>query len=216
MCGGDDQIANSTRRGLALHPNYATTGTTENAAFLAAIVGTSPAVKSSKQETFQCWALSQVRYVLGDGGQSLLGGFGEEPPQYAQDAGIACAGGTTPCDTFTTRFSPRDTFATLGNTVGGTAPPLVGGMVTGPLTITDDVERERPLNSSRVVRFSPLHVCFLFATCLLQGIENNAGIVGALAGIVVGGYGSDAFWQRCQQMAGAVRINPVCGTRFAI
>lgn len=71
--------------------------------------------------------------------------------QYAQDAGIACAGGTTPCDTFTTRFSPRDTFATLSTNVGGTGPPLVGGLITGPLEITDDIERERPLNSSRVV-----------------------------------------------------------------
>lgn len=152
MCGGDAQVANSTRRGLALHPNFTTTGTTENAAFLATIVATHPAVKQSKQSTFQCWALSQVRYVLGDGGRSLLGGFGEEPPQYAQDAGIACAGGTTPCDTFTTRFSPRDTLATLDTNVGGSGPPLVGGLVTGPLSITDDVERERPLNSSRVVR----------------------------------------------------------------
>ncbi len=76
-----------------------------------------------------------------------------QPTQYAQDAGIACAGGTTPCDTFTTRFSPRDTFATLSTNVGGTGPPLVGGMITGPLDISDDVERERPLNSSRVVRW---------------------------------------------------------------
>lgn len=89
MCGGNDQIANSTRHGLALHPNFTTTGTTENAAFLAAIVGSNNAVKRTKQETFQCWALSQVRYVLGDGGRSLLGGFGEEPPQVC--VCVACA-----------------------------------------------------------------------------------------------------------------------------
>lgn len=53
-------------------------------------------------------------------------------------------------------------------------------------------------------------------TLLSQGIENNAGIIGALAGVVKGEYGTDAFWQRCQQMAGAVRINPVCGTRWSL
>ena len=39
---------------------------------------------------YQCWGLSQVRYMLGDAGRSLVVGVGKNPPKRTQDRGAAC------------------------------------------------------------------------------------------------------------------------------
>ena len=39
---------------------------------------------------YQCWGLSQVRYMLGDAGHSLVVGAGHKPPKRTQDRGAAC------------------------------------------------------------------------------------------------------------------------------
>lgn len=124
--------------------------------------------------------------MLGDGGESLLGGYGgSSAPTYAQDPAVPCAGGLEPCTTLTTLFSSYDS----------DSPALVGGLVAGPLAASDDYEHDRWEPSARA------------------GIENNAGLTGALAGVV----GLDAgYWQRCQQYSGAVSVHPVCGTSFML
>lgn len=66
-------------------------------------------VEHSEKEVYTCWALSQVRYMLGDAHHSLLAGFGRQsdPPSLAQDPAQPCVGldnATVPCDTFTSLF----------------------------------------------------------------------------------------------------------------
>ena len=39
---------------------------------------------------YKCWALSQVRYMLGDAGRSLMVGYGHNPPKRTQDRAAAC------------------------------------------------------------------------------------------------------------------------------
>ena len=48
------------------------------------------ATSSGLAREYRCWALSQVRYVLGDAGRSLLVGYGRKPPRRTQDRGAAC------------------------------------------------------------------------------------------------------------------------------
>jgi hypothetical protein len=45
---------------------------------------------ASLAREYRCWALSQVRYMLGDAGRSLLVGYGKNPPKRTQDRAAAC------------------------------------------------------------------------------------------------------------------------------
>ena len=43
-------------------------------------------------EVYKCWGLSQVRYMVGDAGRSLVVGVGKDPPKRTQDRDAACPG----------------------------------------------------------------------------------------------------------------------------
>lgn len=43
-----------------------------------------------KAYTYQCWALSQIRYMLGDGGRSYVVGYGINPPKRPHHRGASC------------------------------------------------------------------------------------------------------------------------------
>jgi endoglucanase len=102
--------------------------------------------------TYRCWALSQMRYILGDSGRSLVVGFGQDPPQRTQDRGAGCPAAPATCNRVTGLMSPDpDTYE------------LTGALVQGPGR-SDNYLDERTNDASRV------------------GIENNAGFIGALAG----------------------------------
>jgi endoglucanase len=127
---------------------------------------------------YQCWALSQLRYVMGDSGKSMLVGFGEDPPKRTQDRAAACPNPPEACNVLTSLYSSKED-----------SHVLKGALVQGPGG-QDDMEDVRSSDSARV------------------GIEMNAALTGALAGIY--DY-PDGLWQICLQTYGVIRWNPVCG-----
>lgn len=105
-------------------------------------------------QMYECWTLSQLRYMLGDSGQSYVVGYGNNPPTHTQDRGAACPNAPVPCNTVTGLLSPDPDPHTL-----------LGALVQGP-GLTDGLASVRNNNASRV------------------GIENNVGLVGSLVGVL--------------------------------
>lgn len=52
--------------------------------------GSVSATQPGLAKEYRCWGLSQVRYVLGDTGRSLVVGYGRNPPKRTQDRAAAC------------------------------------------------------------------------------------------------------------------------------
>jgi endoglucanase len=110
------------------------------------------AESASKADTYRCWGLSQLRYMLGDSGRSLVVGYGRNPPRRTQDRGAACPESPAVCNRVTGLLSPDpDVYE------------LTGALVHGP-GFSDDFIDVRSIDSARV------------------GVENNAGFTAALAG----------------------------------
>lgn len=66
----NSQVVQYTPRGRAYNQNAPTLGDTANVAFLAATYAQSaPGQFSNKADRYWCWARTQMRYMLGDGGQ---------------------------------------------------------------------------------------------------------------------------------------------------
>jgi endoglucanase len=106
-------------------------------------------------QTYRCWGLSQLRYVLGDAGRSLVAGFGSNPPQRTQDRAAACPPPPAVCNRVTGLLSPDpDSFTPTG------------ALMYGPGN-SDNFLDVRSNDAARV------------------GVENNAGFTGALAGAVL-------------------------------
>ena len=151
MCA--NHVANYTTHGRAFNAYSAPLGSTANvamAAFMYADVveQDEPAVA----ESYRCWGLSQVRYVLGDSGRSLIVGDGHNPPERTQDRGASCPAKPGICNRVTGYLSPDpDTYS------------VSGALVQGPGK-SDNFMDDRTNDASMV------------------GIENNVGITGALAG----------------------------------
>ena len=85
VCGLNGQVA-TTPEGRAWNPVAPKTGDTANAALLAAIYGqlTSPFITAAQSDRYICFARGQMRYMLGDKGQSLMVGYGSKSPTHAQ------------------------------------------------------------------------------------------------------------------------------------
>ena len=103
-------------------------------------------------QTYRCWALSQMRYMLGDAGRSMMVGFGHDPPKRTQDRNAGCPAAPAVCNRVTGLLSPDED-----------SHKLTGALVQGPGK-SDDFLDVRNNDAARV------------------GIENNAGFTGALAG----------------------------------
>ncbi len=154
MCANN--AANYTQRGRAFNPYSGALGSTSNAAMLAlmysdVVESESPAAAQS----YRCWGLSQMRYMLGDAGRSMVVGVGSDPPKRTQDRTAACPEPPSTCNRVTGLLSPDPD-----------AHKLLGALVQGPGK-SDDYLDIRSNDASRV------------------GIENNAGFTGALAGSVL-------------------------------
>lgn len=151
-----NNAAQYTRRGRAFNPSSGSLGSTSNAAMLAfmysdVIESESPAAAHS----YRCWGLSQMRYMLGGAGRSMVVGVGKDPPQRTQDRTAACPEPPATCNRVTGLLSPDPD-----------AHTLLGALVQGPGN-SDDYLDIRSNDASRV------------------GIENNAGFTGALAASVL-------------------------------
>lgn len=46
--------------------------------------------EAAKFGGYECWAMFQIRYMLGEGGQSYVVGFGNNPPTHAHHQGASC------------------------------------------------------------------------------------------------------------------------------
>ena len=130
-----------------------TLGSTANTAMLALMYADIvESENAAAAETYRCWALSQLRYVLGDAGRSLVVGVGSNSPKRTQDRSAACPGPPAVCNRVTGLLSPDPD-----------AYKLLGALLQGPGK-SDDLLDVRSNDAARV------------------GIENNVGFTGALAG----------------------------------
>ena len=75
-----------TNKGRAFNPFAPTIGDSLNTAFISAVYATieSTQISSNLQFRLNCWSRSQVRYVLGDAGRSLVSGWGHKAPTHVQ------------------------------------------------------------------------------------------------------------------------------------
>lgn len=75
-----------TDKGRAYNPNAPTLGDTLNTAFIGAVYANIDSTQISSDIAFKltCFSRSQIRYVLGDAGRSLVSGLGKKPPTHVQ------------------------------------------------------------------------------------------------------------------------------------
>lgn len=151
MCANN--AVNYTQRGRAFNPMSGTLGSTANTALLALMYSDVIAQeKPTTAQAYQCWALSQLRYVLGDAQRSLVVGVGSNPPTRTQDRDAGCPAPPAVCNRVTGLLSPdKDTYVIYGSLIQGAGD-------------SDTLVDVRDEDSQRV------------------GIENNVGFIGALAG----------------------------------
>lgn len=151
MCANN--AANYTRRGRAYNAFSAPLGSTANIAMSAFMFADLVEEESaSKSQAYKCWGLSQIRYMMGDAGRSMVIGQGHNPPKRSQDRAAACPERPNVCNRVTSYLSPDpDTHV------------LKGALVHGPAK-SDYYIDERTNDASMV------------------GVETNAGFTGALAG----------------------------------
>jgi hypothetical protein len=144
-----NNAANYTMRGRAFNPFSGSLGATANAALVALMYADTVAdTEPASAKVYRCWGLSQVRYMLGDSGQSLVVGYGKAPPKRTQDRAAACPAKPQVCNRVTGLLSPDpDTYSLDGALVYGSG-------------FNDDFVDVRSGDSNRV------------------GVENNAGFAG--------------------------------------
>ncbi|GMH42143.1 hypothetical protein BSKO_10062 [Bryopsis sp. KO-2023] len=53
--------------------------------------------ENMRVSTFQCWAMFQIRYLLGDGGRSFVVGVGRNYPKFVHHRGASCPDYPEPC-----------------------------------------------------------------------------------------------------------------------
>ncbi|KAL3155246.1 hypothetical protein ABBQ32_013178 [Trebouxia sp. C0010 RCD-2024] len=182
VCGSGGTVK-YTNKGRAFNPHAPTIGDSLNTAFISAVYATipSPQIGTDLQFRLNCWSRSQVRYVLGDAGRSLVSGWGKKAPTHVQDKEAACPSvGTL-----------SKTAAVCGvQSLNSTAPnprTLPGGVVT-LAQFTDQLIDDRTLNSSRV------------------GIMNNVGLPTTSAGLNQ----ASGTWEQCLQGYGQFTKNRIC------
>lgn len=182
ICAGN--AANYTGHGRAYNPMTGSLGATLNAAAMSLMYagGVAPTQPGLAKE-YRCWGLSQVRYVLGDTGRSLVVGYGRNPPRRTQDRAAACPDPPEVCNRVTGLLSPDPD-----------PHELRGALVYGSGR-SDAFADDRKADSSRV------------------GVENNAGLAAALAGVLEL---NPDLWSECLQQYGVLRKSAICGTYITI
>ncbi len=144
-----------TPKGRAWNRAAPSTGTTANTALLSLMYGqlASKEVTRGKRDRYTCFARAQMRYILGDGGRSLMVGWGKRPPRRPQSRMGACPKPPAVCDAAVHLYGP------------GPNPNTLRGAIVEFPAFDDHYSDVRASNDSRV------------------SIENNAGATVALAGL---------------------------------
>ena len=89
-----------TPKGRAWNAAAPELGSTANTALLSLMYGQTPSryIPAPMADRFTCFARSQLRYVLGDSGRSLMAGWGTRPPSAVQvPPAIRCRSPTSCC-----------------------------------------------------------------------------------------------------------------------
>ncbi|CAL8466081.1 g5617 [Coccomyxa elongata] len=144
-----------TPKGRAYNRASPSLGSTANTALLSLIYGQmhSAKVDQAKKDRYTCFARSQMRYMLGDSGRSLIAGWGKNPPTHIQNRGASCPNPPEPC-------TPENSLLSRwGN------PHVLTGALVEFSSFSDVLDDSRTSNDTRVT------------------IDNNAGAVSALAGL---------------------------------
>ncbi len=81
----------------------------------------------------------QTRYILGDGGRSLMTGYGKNPPTHVQNRAASCS-------------STSDCTQANGLLAGTPNPHVLSGAVPRFADFSDSYQDLRTSNASRVVR----------------------------------------------------------------
>ena len=130
-----------TRGGLAYSDDWGTLRNAANSAMLALVHANSLPERDALP--YRCWALGQVRYMLGDGGRSLVVGFGRRPPLQPHHRGASCPPPPLPCN-----------FSAL-HAAGPNPHVLTGALVGGP-HLDDSYPDDRADHVKSEVYFAPL------------------------------------------------------------
>lgn len=56
-----------------------------------------PGFRNMGEPVYHCWALAQIRRMLGDSGRSFVAGYGHNPPQYLHHRASSCPDRPAPC-----------------------------------------------------------------------------------------------------------------------
>eukprot|EP00884_Botryococcus_braunii_P022001 jgi/Botrbrau1/8485/Bobra.0237s0100.1 len=83
------KVVKYTRGGLAYSDEWGTLRNAANSALLALIYAKHLGDPQAALP-YSCWAMSQIRYMLGDGGRSYVVGYGRKPPQNPHHRGASC------------------------------------------------------------------------------------------------------------------------------
>ncbi len=91
ICGSTN-IIQYTIKGRGWNPYAPSLGVTSNTAFLALAYSEvkSSYISPAKADKYVCWARTQMRYILGGSGRSLMVGWGKNPPTRAQNRAASC------------------------------------------------------------------------------------------------------------------------------
>jgi hypothetical protein len=139
-----------SRRGLAFADDWATLRNSANAALLGLIYAKHVGPRAGAP--YECWALSQLRYMLGDSGRSYVVGYGKRFPTQPHQRAASCPDPPAGCN-YLQLHSP------LPN-----PHVLVGALVGGPYRNDSFPDDRQNYAKSEV------------------GIESNAGFTAAAAG----------------------------------
>ena len=134
------QVVAYTPRGRAYNAYSGALGGTANAVFLATTYGANEAPSSAGLAArYVCWARSQLRYMLGDAGQSLVVGYGRDPPSHAASRAASCPPPPQRCDAVSGLLNPQPN------------PHVLYGALVGGALFSDAFQDVRILNSTQVL-----------------------------------------------------------------
>ena len=128
-----------TPRGRAWNAAAPELGATGGTALLALMYGQAPSryLPPAMADRFTCFARSQLRYVLGDSGRSLMAGWGARPPTAVQNRAASCPDPPANC-------SRANLLAPGGN------PHTLTGAVVAFGSFSDTLNDVRTANDTRV------------------------------------------------------------------
>ena len=132
-------IVRFTPKGRAWNPAAPTLGATVNTALLSLMYGQTPSryLPARMADRFTCFARSQLRYVLGDSGRSLMAGWGTRPPAAVQNRAASCPDAPAPCT--------REALLAPGGN-----PHVLTGAVVAFGSFSDALNDVRTANDTRV------------------------------------------------------------------